>query len=121
MEILRVIFCIQAGVTISLSVGLIMGSISSGKFGILNLLVKSTVLNKFGKIFSIILYVLISPFWAIVDTLWFAMTYKKDNVKCNNCGKNFCAKTAEKAPAITGVVKCPHCGKFTVIDKGETK
>lgn len=78
MEILRVIFCIQAGVTISLSVVMIVG-ISSGKFGILNLLVKSTVLNKFGKIFSIILYVLISPFWAIVDTLWFTMTYKKDN------------------------------------------
>ena len=72
------IFCIQAGVTISLSVVMIVG-ISSGKFGILNLLVKSTVLNKFGKIFSIILYVLISPFWAIVDTLWFTMTYKKDN------------------------------------------
>lgn len=78
MEILRVIFCIQAGITISLSVVMIVG-ISSGKFGILNLLVKSTVLNKFGKIFSIILYVLISPFWAIVDTLWFTMTYKKDN------------------------------------------
>lgn len=54
MEILRVIFCIQAGVTISLSVGLIIGGISSGKFGILNLLVKSTVLNKFGKIFSML-------------------------------------------------------------------
>lgn len=81
MEILRVIFCIQAGATISLSVGLITEGISSGKFGILNLLVKSTILNKFGKIFSIILYVLISPFWAMVDTLWFTITYKKDNVK----------------------------------------
>ena len=121
MEILRVIFCIQAGVTISLSVGLIIGGISSGKFGILNLLVKSTVLNKFGKIFSIILYVLISPFWAIVDTLWLTMTYKKDNVKCNNCRESFCAKTAEKVPAIMGVAKCPHCGEFNVIDKGETK
>lgn len=97
MEILRVIFCIQAGVTISLSVGLIVEGVSSGKFGILNLLVRSTVLNKFGKIFSIILYVLISPFWAIVDTLWFTMTYKKDNIKCNNGSE------------------------FNVIDKGETK
>lgn len=96
MEILRVIFCIQTGVTIPLSVVMIVG-ISSGKFGILNLLVKSTVLNKFGKIFSIILYVLISPFCAIVDTLWFTMTYKKDNVKCNNGSE------------------------FNVIDKGETK
>ena len=48
-------------------------------------------------------------------------TAKKDSVKCNNCGESFCAKTAERAPAITGVAKCPYCGVFNVIDKGETK
>ncbi len=119
MEILRVIFCIQAGVTITLSVGLIIGAISSGKFGILNLLVRSTVLNEFGKIFSIILYILISPFWAIVEILWLAMTYKrdKDDVKCNHCGKRFCAKAAEISPVIEGIAKCSHCGEFNVIDR----
>lgn len=53
--------------------------------------------------------------------LYIEKTAKKDSIKCNNCGESFCTKTAEKAPAITGVAKCPHCGKFTVIDKGETK
>lgn len=33
----------------------------------------------------------------------------------------FLRKTAERAPAITGVAKCPYCGVFNVIDKGETK
>lgn len=35
--------------------------------------------------------------------------------------EKFLCKTAERAPVITGVAKCPHCGEFNVIDEGETK
>lgn len=121
-DILRGILCAQIDITISLGVGLIVSSIESGEFGLfLKWILKSGFFNKFGKVFLIILYALISPFWVTVEALWLAMTYKKDEVKCNNCGKRFCVKTAEKSPAITGVAKCPHCGEFTVIDEGETK